>query len=109
MLGTADVDCLLLEGEVPACLSRGDKDLESALAAKSAPREGEMMLALPWRPSRPPPGWKGSVTARGRDRGRPKICELVSKAMISASTYLCLAGSENPDPYEIWEYQKHLA
>lgn len=74
LFGTADVDCLRREGDGDevGCRSRGDSDLEaSERAARSEPSEGDM---LPWpvgRFSMPPPGWKGSVTARGRDLGRP--------------------------------------
>lgn len=60
LLGTADVDCLLREGEGDdvGCLSKGDNDLEmSERAARSEPSEGDMLLPGPvGRFSMPPPG-----------------------------------------------------
>lgn len=72
LLGTAEVDCLLRDGEAVACLSRGDNDLEASdRDDKSDPREGDKLFTLLCLLKTPPPGWKGSVTARGRDLGRP--------------------------------------
>lgn len=74
LLGTADVDCLLRDGDGDDVVSRsrGDRDLlEASWRTRSEPSEGDMLFELFGRPSIPPPGWNGSVTARGRDLGRP--------------------------------------
>lgn len=69
LLGTDEVDCRLREADEPTdCLSRGDKDRDevSERAARSTPREGPKLPG-----GNIPPGWNGSVTALGRDFGRP--------------------------------------
>lgn len=67
LFGTADVDCLRLEGEMP---EDGDKDRDvSDLGERLAPIGDKLELFD--RFTRPLPGAKGSVTARGRDLGRP--------------------------------------
>lgn len=71
LFGTEEVDCRLREADDPTdCLSRGDKDRDaSERAARSTPREGPILLGG----NIPLPGWNGSVTALGRDLGRPAI------------------------------------
>lgn len=69
LFGTEEVDCRRLEIDGPTDpLSRGDKDRDaSERAVRSTPREGPRLLGGSI------PGWNGSVTARGRDFGRPAI------------------------------------
>lgn len=57
LFGTAEVDCLLRDGERPACLSRGDNDREDSVrTARSEPREVGMLLDSFGRPKTVPPG-----------------------------------------------------
>lgn len=70
LLGTEEVDCRLREADEPTdCRSRGDKDRDdvSERVARSTPREGPKLPGG----RIPLPGWNGSVTALGRDLGRP--------------------------------------
>lgn len=70
LFGTEEVDCRLRDaGELVPDLSRGDKDRDavSERAARSTPREEPRLPGG----SIPLPGWNGSVTALGRDFGRP--------------------------------------
>ena len=64
------MDCLLLDGDTD--LSSGDRDREAPPLEGSGLREGVKLLRLfSGRLTAPTPWWKGSVTARGRDFGRP--------------------------------------
>ena len=110
LLGTAEVDCRRREGEAVACRSNGDKDLDASREDRSEPREGDRLLApLPARGrfSTAPPGWKGSVTALGRDLGRPGVkVSPSSKIAPKLQTYLGLVGLTNLDPSVAWQHQK---
>lgn len=76
LLGTADVDCRLLDAAERR--SRGDSERDDDwLGARLAPScPGD----VPWLADRligTLLGWKGSVTDRGRDFGLPVGCMLV--------------------------------
>lgn len=103
LLGTADVDCLLLEAAERR--SRGDRDRdEDWLGDRLAPNcPGD----VPWLTDRLVgilPGWKGSVTDRGRDFGRPssRMLAMLGWSGIAAGTYLDQVAARTLDPVATW-------
>lgn len=104
LLGTADVDCLLLEAAERR--SRGDRDREDDwLGDRLAPNcPGD----VPWLTDRFIGilllGWKGSVTERGRDLGRPRSIMLVTPgwSVKVVGTYLDQVVARTLGPVATW-------
>ena len=105
LLGTADVDCLLLEAAERR--SRGDRDRDEDWPGdKLAPNcPGD----VPWLTDRLGGtlllGWKGSVTDRGRDFGRPSsscMSDMLGRSVTAVCTYLDQVAAKTPGLVATW-------